>query len=110
MTTLRQKQSEFLVMVSKLISFCAITGITVFVNEWYRTKERQAELVKQGKSWTMNSKHIEGLAVDLIILKGKEVSWNNEDYKPLGEYWEKIGGIWGGSWKVKDSVHFQYGG
>ena len=109
--TLRQQQSEFLVTVSKLIRFATLTGIKVFVNEWYRTPERQAELVKAGKSWILNSKHIKGLAVDLIILKDNGgVSWDNADYEPLGEYWEKIGGEWGGRWKVVDSVHFQYKG
>ena len=109
--TLRQKQARFLVMVSKLVSFAEITGIKVFVNEWYRTPGRQAELVKAGKSQTYNSKHLQGLAVDLIILDGVTVVWDFERYRPLGEYWDRIGGIWGGSWKtLKDGVHFEYKG
>lgn len=106
--TIREKQAAFLVMVSKLICFAYGQGITLFALEWYRTPERQKELVAAGKSWTMNSKHIDGLAVDLCILKDGKVSWDNEDYKPLGEFWEKLGGRWGGSWKQKDSVHFEY--
>lgn len=107
--TLREKQAEFAVMFSKLVAFCSITGIRVFVLEWYRTPERQKELVDQGKSWTYNSKHLKGLAVDVCILKGKAVSWDNKDYEPLGAYWvNHCGGVWGGDWKVKDSVHFQY--
>lgn len=34
-------------------------------SQQYRTKEQQAELVKQWKSWTMDSKHMKWLAVDL---------------------------------------------
>ena len=107
--TLRQKQSAFLVMVSKLILFAESIGIKVFVNEWYRTIDGQKELVRQGKSQTLKSKHIDGLAVDLIILRGKDVIWDFEAYRPLGDYWEKLGGIWGGNWTtLKDGVHFQY--
>jgi peptidoglycan LD-endopeptidase CwlK len=108
--TIREKQAEFLVMVSKLIAFCAITGVRVFVNEWYRTPERQRELVKQGKSQTYNSKHLKGLAVDLVILEGKTPIWDFERYRPLGEYWEHhCGGIWGGSWEtLRDGVHFEH--
>ena len=108
--TLREKQSLFLVMVSKLTAFMTIIGKQGFVNEWYRTRERQAQLVAEGKSWTFNSKHLDGLAVDIILLKDGKPCWDNEDYKPLGEFWEKLGGRWGGSWKQRDSVHFEYAG
>jgi len=106
---LREKQAEFLVMISKLVSFCAISGKRVFINELYRSKERQAELYGIGRSKTINSKHLTGLAVDLILLdeKGKPI-WTFDDYIPLGEYWEKLGGIWGGRWKLKDGVHFEF--
>ena len=86
----------------------SITGKQGFVNEWYRTKERQAQLVAEKKSWTMNSKHIDGLAVDIILLKDGKPCWNAEEYQPLSEYWEKIGGEAGYFWKVVDAVHFQY--
>ena len=108
--TLRQKQSDFLVKVSKLIAFACLQNISVFVNEWYRTKERQAELVAQGKSWTMNSKHIDGLAVDLVVIKDDgSVSWDCKDYELLGAYWTAhLDGVWGGRFKQRDCVHFQY--
>lgn len=106
--TLRQQQSEFALMVSKLISYADSINIKVFVNEWYRTEERQKQLVAEGKSWTLLSYHIKGLAVDLIILDGIKPIWDNEAYKPLADYWVSIGGIAGHNWKQKDSVHFQY--
>ena len=68
-------------------------------------------LVSQGKSWTTYSKHISGLAADLLILDsaGKPV-WDVKQYKPLGEFWQRLGGIWGGSWEQIDAVHFEYNG
>lgn len=50
-----------------------ITTVDFKVIEGLRTKERQAELYAQGRTkpgkvvtWTMQSKHIDGLAVDLL--------------------------------------------
>ena len=34
-----------------------------------RTKEEQEQLVKEGKSKTLNSKHLQGLAVDIMSCK-----------------------------------------
>jgi peptidoglycan LD-endopeptidase CwlK len=43
--------------------------------------ERQAELVARGvASWTMNSLHLTGHAVDLVALDGGEAGWQWEDY------------------------------
>ena len=51
------------------------------VIEGLRTKERQVQLVQQGKSKTMNSKHLTGNAVDLFPVGG---NWNNyRDWLPV---------------------------
>ena len=110
--TLREKQADFVVMVSKLVCFAFVTGIKVFVLEWYRDAERQKELIKSGASQIKNAsqgKHVRGLAVDICIMEGRTVTWDFNKYVPLGEYWEKIGGVWGGRWKtIRDGVHFEY--
>jgi hypothetical protein len=106
--TLREKQAEFAVMVARLICRMDTANKTGFILEWYRTKERQAQLVAEKKSWTMNSKHIDGLAIDLCILKDGKPCWDIEEYRPLGEFWVRLGGVWGGSWKQVDAVHFEY--
>ena len=106
--TLREKQAKFLKMVADLVIEADEIGITVFVNEWYRTPERQKELVATGKSKTLNSFHLKGLAVDLIRIKDGKVTWDYNDYIPLGKIWQKMNGVWGGSWKFRDAVHFQY--
>jgi len=105
---LREQQAMFAVMVAWLICHTDYLAMQGFILELYRTKERQAQLVAEKKSWTMNSKHIDGLAIDLCILKNGKVSWDVADYKPLGEFWVSIGGTWGGNWKVCDAVHFEY--
>lgn len=56
----------------------------LMVLEGLRSKERQAELYAQGRTkpgkivtWTLNSKHISGKAVDIAPLKGAEIMWND---------------------------------
>lgn len=54
------------------------------ITEGLRTPARQAELVRQGKSRTLNSRHIHGLAVDVgILLPDGGVTWAFDEYKML---------------------------
>ena len=53
------------------------------VSEGLRTKERQEELVKAGKSKTMNSRHITGHAVDLYPVSKAGSEWQREDFAPV---------------------------
>ncbi len=99
-----------LVMVVKRALELSPVDFTVI--EGLRTKERQAELMKQGFTRTLNSRHIIGEAVDIVPLP---VDWNNP--KPFGlvaeamkkaanELGVKI--TWGGTWKTfKDLPHYQ---
>jgi len=45
-----------------------------------RTKAEQAQLVREGKSKTMNSRHLSGMAVDIVCYKGGRVTWALGDY------------------------------
>ena len=91
-----------------------ISPIPFQVTEGLRTRERQAYLVKTGKSKTMNSYHLKGKAVDLVAMPGGDVSWNLADYKTLNVAMQKAAkkaGVtitWGGTWKsIVDGVHWQ---
>jgi peptidoglycan L-alanyl-D-glutamate endopeptidase CwlK len=92
------------------------------VIEGLRTKERQAELVAQGFSKTMNSRHLTGHAVDIWPIDpatGEAVSGLND--KRLWELYRLIAPIikdvaqaegvkitWGGDWKsFRDGPHFE---
>ena len=56
------------------------TDFTVF--EGVRSIERQKELVEDGKSKTMNSFHLKGLAVDLVVyIPNIGVTWDDVKYK-----------------------------
>lgn len=69
-------------VVRRAISLSAVDFTVV---EGLRTPERQAELFAQGRTkpgakvtWTLKSKHIDGLAVDLApVLPGGAIDWTN---------------------------------
>ena len=51
-------------------------------------------LVAAGRSWTLTSRHLDGLAQDLNIFKmddeGKLVQIDEEEYMEIGKYWEEL--------------------
>lgn len=60
-----------------------LSQVDFSVIEGKRTKERQAELFKAGKSKTMNSRHITGHAVDLYPTKKAGQEWAPSDFAPV---------------------------
>ncbi|KKL78075.1 hypothetical protein LCGC14_2028420 [marine sediment metagenome] len=56
------------------------------------------------------SKHYERLAIDLNLF---DAEWNwmqkTSDHQKFGEYWESLGGTWGGRFKRKDGNHYSWG-
>lgn len=90
------------------------------VTEGLRTRARQAELLAQGKSRTMNSYHLPqadgyGHAIDIAVIPpAGGVTWEFGYYKANADVFLKIAAAkgvqltWGGSWKnFIDSPHFQ---
>ncbi len=55
-----------------------LTPVDFTVIEGKRTKQRQAELFKQGATKTMNSRHLTGHAVDLAPLIDGKIPWDNK--------------------------------
>lgn len=85
------------------------------VIEGLRTKERQKELVASGASWTMNSRHLTGHAVDVVpIGPNGKVAFDWPLYDRLAPAVKKAAedlGVkieWGGDWpKRRDGPHFE---
>lgn len=103
--TLREKQSKFAVMVAQLILEAQRQGYEVTFGEAYRTPEQAALNAKTGAGIS-NSLHTKRLAVDLNLYKNGVWLQRSEDHKPLGVYWESIGGSWGGRFKKPDGNHY----
>ena len=62
-----------------------LTEIDFGVSEGLRTLERQKELVEKGASQTLKSKHISGMAVDLVAYIGPRVSWELKVYDDIAD-------------------------
>ena len=83
-----------------------LTKVDFGVSEGLRTIERQKELVAQGASQTMASKHIEGRAVDLVAYIGSRVSWELNLYDDIADAM-RLAAIeqnaeirWGAAWHI----------
>lgn len=95
------------------------SGVPFEVTEGLRDEARQRELLAEGKSQTMDSKHLTGNAVDIFIpTPGGGADWDFESYRPLGEMFKTVAqergtpqAVWGGDWKtLRDGVNFQLNG
>lgn len=104
--TLGEKQQLFTVMIGNLIHWAEEKGYRLTFGEAYRTPEQAALNAKKG-SGISNSLHTQRLAVDFNLFINGQYMTRTEDYRPLGEYWESIGGSWGGRFKSNpDGNHF----
>jgi hypothetical protein len=97
---LQRRQCEFTAAVAKLITRALDLGYTIKVQEWNRTLETQKEYVLKGVSRTLDSRHLDNLAVDVVLFKDGVILWGPEAYRGIGEYWETLGGRWGGRFGV----------
>ena len=93
MGVLRQKQSRFAHMVPLLILFAYEKGYEITLGDAYATRGHMA-----------NSLHYKRLAIDLNLFSGGVYLETTEDHRELGEFWESIGGSWGG--RFKDGNHY----
>ncbi|SFR13675.1 D-alanyl-D-alanine carboxypeptidase [Enterobacter sp. kpr-6] len=104
--TLGEKQQLFVVMIAQLINWAQDRGYRLTFGEAYRTPEQAALNARKG-SGISNSLHTQRLAVDFNLFINGVYQTKTENYLPLGEYWESIGGTWGGRFKSNpDGNHF----
>jgi peptidoglycan L-alanyl-D-glutamate endopeptidase CwlK len=103
--------NEDLVLVTKRA--LKLSTVDFAVTEGVRTRARQNELVAAGKSWTKNSRHITGHAVDVMASVNEKGSWAWKHYPIIAEAFKQaaydldIEIKWGGDWKQRDGVHFE---
>lgn len=90
-----------------------ITEQDFSVIEGVRNIDRQRKLVAQGKSKTMNSRHLTGHAVDIAPYP---LSWDWDYFYPIADAMKQaaeeleVDLEWGGDWEsFKDGPHWQLG-
>lgn len=111
------EQAAFLLDMCTLIQWCTKQGWTVTGGELLRPVEMQKIYVDTGRSKTMDSKHIQKLAMDLNFFKGGEYICTIEELSLIGHKWEELSpkNRWGGNFdkdwnrpdNFKDAPHFE---
>lgn len=97
---------ERLVRVVK--SAIQFTTVDFGVIQGLRTIEEQRELVAKGASQTMKSKHLDGLAVDVMAYVGSRGSWEMSLYDNIADAFklaaieEDVAIRWGAAWQISD--------
>lgn len=95
---LQPVQSDFVIAVAHLIFKALELGYNLTFGDAYRDSRCEYG--------APNSKHRIRLAIDLNLFKDGEYLTETENHRPLGEYWESIGGIWGG--RFDDGNHYEW--
>lgn len=103
--SLRQKQSQFVRMVAQLIDFAHAQGYEMTFGDAYRDPRVHGALGVKASYSASNSRHKQRLAIDLNLFRDGKYLTRTEDHAPLGEFWESIGGTWGGRWE--DGNHYE---
>lgn len=92
------KQSHFAESAARLILRAITLGYEVTLGDAYRDPR-----CPYGHP---HSLHRMRLAIDLNLFRDGIYLTETEDYRELGEYWESIGGSWGG--RFDDGNHFSF--
>lgn len=88
----------------------AMSSLDFTVLEGMRSKARQQQLMKQGATKTLNSRHLTGHAVDIAPMVDGTVRWDWPLYLQLAEVVrsasvaENVPIRWGGTWKLLTNI------
>ena len=92
----------------------AMSDLDFTILEGLRTEARQRQLMQQGATKTLNSRHLTGHAVDLAPMLDGKVSWEWPLYHRLAKIVkaaaaaENVPLTWGGDWRTfKDGPHWE---
>lgn len=94
--SLLEKQQRFTRMIARLIYWAEDHGYKLTFGDAYRDPR-----CGYGQPFSLHKKR---LAVDLNLFKDGKYLQTTEDHKELGEFWESIGGSWGG--RFRDGNHY----
>lgn len=105
-------------LAMELIARCVEQGIMVMIVDTLRTPAEQAANVAKGVSWTFESKHLTGDAIDICPFSHYELAgpdklkWDETDpvWQRIGQIGENLGLKWGVVKKGMrlDLGHFEY--
>lgn len=91
-------------MVARLLNQAHAMGYEVTLGDAFRDPRLHGAMGEKKGYGAARSCHKLRLAVDLNLFKDGAYLQNSADHKPLGEWWEKQGGTWGG--RFQDGNHY----
>lgn len=102
--TLGQKQRRFTRLIGLLIEYAYQNGYELTFGDAYRDPRDHGQFGEKKSYGAARSVHKQRLAVDFNLFKNGKWLQATEDFTKLGEYWESLGGSWGG--RFNDGNHF----
>lgn len=102
--SLGDKQRKFTRMVGLLIEWAYANGYELTVGDAYRDPRLHGAMGESKGYGAASSCHKLRLAIDFNLFRDGVFLQATEDHKLLGEYWESMGGSWGG--RFKDGNHY----
>lgn len=105
---LRRLDPQFAPLALRFINDLRAAGIPAYISSSRRTIEEQRNLVKAGRSKTMNSKHLKGRAFDFDVLGWSRDKLPRDWFEEVGQHGESLGMRWGGRFTgFYDAGHFE---
>jgi len=98
MSELFNKQCKLTRLIANLIIFAKEHGYELTVGDAYRNPDVDFPYSHP------KSLHKQRLAIDFNVFRNGRLLQDGNSFIDLGEFWENMGGIWGG--RFKDGSHF----
>ena len=102
--SLGNKQRQFTRMIGLLIEWAYQNDYELTFGDAYRDPRVFGSIGEKKGYGRSKSNHKVRLAIDFNLFKDGKYLTATEDHRPLGEYWESIGGAWGG--RFNDGNHY----
>lgn len=108
--SLGSEQRKFTRMVADLITWAYANGYELTLGDAYRDPRVFGAVGFKEGYGRSSSNHKRRLAIDLNLFKDGLWLTSTEDHQALGEYWESIGGAWGGRFNDGNHYSLEYNG
>ena len=108
--SLRKQQAKFSLMMARLTIYAYSLGYEISEGEGTITVIYCPHCKKKVSKHRGGSLHHDKLAKDLDLFKDGKYLTKTKDHRPLGIYWEQMGGTWGGRFKDGNHYSLSYGG
>lgn len=108
--SLGAKQRRFTRMIGLLIEYAYSHGYELSFGDAFRDPRLHGAVGEKKGYGHASSVHKVRLAVDFNLFKDGKFLEGTADHKELGEFWEGMGGTWGGRFNDGNHYSLEYNG